>query len=223
MNADIKLIRSRRRSLALEITPNATLIVRAPFLFPMWKIKKFVRTKQAWIRKNQDRILKKQLRFKPKQYISGEEFLYLGETCQLKIIDNQAESLVLEGDFRLSSQYLDRADEIFTTWYKEEAENTIKERLEYFSSTSSLKYKAFRISNAKKRWGSCSIKGSLNFSWRLIMAPVDVIDYVIVHELVHLAEHNHSRKFWQKVANIMPDYRKHRKWLRENGNYLYIE
>lgn len=219
----IRIIRSRRKTLALEVTPNATLLVRAPFWLPSWQIKRFIRDRSTWIKKKQDYQLKKQINLIPKRYINGEEFLYLSEKYKLEIIEDQAEPLILEGKFKLSSNFRKKASEVFIDWYKQEAIHTIKERLEYYSSVFSLRYKSFRISNAKKRWGSCSADGRLNFSWRLIMAPLPVIDYVVAHELVHLSEHNHSKRFWQKVSNIMPDYKRQRKWLKDNGNNLTIE
>ena len=80
-----------------------------------------------------------------------------------------------------------------------------------------------KITDARTRWGSCSTRGSLNFSWRLVMAPPAVIDYVILHELAHLKIHNHSSNFWSRVAQLVPDYREHKKWLEQNGHLLAIE
>jgi predicted metal-dependent hydrolase len=85
-----------------------------------------------------------------------------------------------------------------------------------------LKPVAIKITEARKRWGSCGSKGTLNFSWRLIMAPMEVIDYVIVHELAHIGQLNHSPTYWRKVAEILPDYKKREKWLKENGGLLSI-
>ena len=82
--------------------------------------------------------------------------------------------------------------------------------------------KQVRINSAKTRWGSCGPGGVLNFTWRLVMAPLDVIDYVVVHELSHLRVKDHSSKFWKVVESISPEYKKHRKWLRENGEKLSL-
>ena len=83
-----------------------------------------------------------------------------------------------------------------------------------------LIYKSLKINNARTRWGSCGHKGNINFTWRLIMAPVEVVDYVIVHELAHLKEMNHSARFWYEVGRMMPDYKKHEHWLKLNGHVL---
>ncbi|MCS7122892.1 MAG: M48 family metallopeptidase, partial [Candidatus Micrarchaeota archaeon] len=85
-----------------------------------------------------------------------------------------------------------------------------------------FRYNRVRITNARRRWGSCSSSNNLNFSWRLIMAPLEVIDYVVVHELVHTRIKNHSKAFWRMVEAVMPDYDRQRRWLRENGHMLKI-
>ncbi len=112
--------------------------------------------------------------------------------------------------------------ERFTNWYKERAYEKIKERVEFYAQKRGLKYNRVNITSAEKRWGSCSAKGNLNFSWRLIMAPLPVVDYVVVHELVHLIEKNHSKEFWKKVKLFMPDYEKYKDWLKEKGHLLTL-
>jgi hypothetical protein len=92
----------------------------------------------------------------------------------------------------------------------------------WFSMMTGYSPAAVRITNASQRWGSCNHRGGLNFSWRLIQAPLEIVDYVIVHELVHLRQPDHSRKFWEKVEALMPDYRRRREWLRENERLLRI-
>jgi len=104
--------------------------------------------------------------------------------------------------------------------WKKIAKRKIKERCRIFSEITDLWPKAVRISNAKMRWGSCSTSGRVSFSWRLAMFPDEIIDYVVVHELAHLAEPNHSRYFWEKVERIMPGHRSHRRWLRQKGQWL---
>jgi hypothetical protein len=98
----------------------------------------------------------------------------------------------------------------------------MEERIRHYSGMIGLYPDRLRISNARFRWGSCSRDNSLSFSWRLAMAPSLIIDYVVVHELAHIKEKNHSRSFWALVETMMPDYRKHRHWLKENGHLLDI-
>ena len=96
------------------------------------------------------------------------------------------------------------------------------ERVAFFARSQDVKPGKLCISSARTRWGSCSAKGTLSFTWRLVMAPLDIIDYVVVHELCHLKEMNHSRAFWERVETILPDYKRRRKWLKENGGALRL-
>ena len=107
-------------------------------------------------------------------------------------------------------------------WYVEEAAKEIHSRCMWFSMMTGYSPTSVRITDATGRWGSCNHKGGLNFSWRLIQAPLEIVDYVIVHELVHLRQPDHSPKFWAKVEALMPDYKRRREWLRENERLLRI-
>ena len=106
--------------------------------------------------------------------------------------------------------------------YRAAAKQYIYERVEYYKELTGGHYTSIRIGDQKTRWGSCSSNGTLSFSWRLMLAPPRVLDYVVIHELCHLTYMNHSREFWAKVASIDPDYREHRKWLKDNGDSLII-
>ena len=130
--------------------------------------------------------------------------------------------LSLEKSFLLSDSYKDRAkaEEVFCTWYREQARAVLSDRVSAYAQQWGFPQPSIRITAAKTRWGSCSSRGGLNFTWRLVQAPLEIIDYVVVHELCHMKQHNHSRAFWALVAEILPDYQKHRYWLKENG-YLF--
>jgi len=213
-----KIIRSRRRTLALVITKDALLEVRAPFYAPLNYILKFVKQKQHWIRRKQEFILENIVKNTPKKFLDGEEFLHLGKTYPLKIFD--ANKIVLADCLHFPSILLGDAKKYLTKWYKQQAEEIITERVVWYANLVGLKYKTIKITSAKTRWGSCGVHGNLNFTWRLIMAPPDVVDYVVVHELAHLVVHNHSKRFWLKVEDIMPNYKEKRVWLRKNGKSL---
>ncbi len=217
-----RIVRSKRRSLGLQVTPQAHLIVRAPERMPMHFIEQFIFKNQAWITKQQNASRERSAQIKPKEFVNGELFLYLGKSYPLAIVDDKQTRLSFDEGFRLSRGRLTRAKRLFISWYKNEAAKKIKERLEWYSSLSGLKYKGFAITSARKRWGSCTPCDNLNFSWRLIMAPPDIIDYVVSHELAHLAERNHSRRFWKKVAAFFPRFKESRLWLKANGHLLYL-
>ena len=171
----MKIIRSKRKTLALEISSDASLIIRAPRLMPLFLIKKFVKQKQSWIAKKQNLI----------------------RTRNKNIKSVKIHSIS-----------------------KEKTLKKITERVKYYSSLSGFKYKNIQITSAQKRWGSCNYQNNLNFSKRLASAPDKIIDYVVIHELCHIKEKNHSKNFWNEVAKIMPEYKENQKWLKENGYLL---
>ncbi|GCC11564.1 hypothetical protein IPdc08_01619 [archaeon] len=217
-----KIIRTKRTGIALQITDDATLIVRAPLDIDTFTIENIVLKHKKWIEKKKKEILSRDPKFSRKKFVDGENFLYLGESYRLTIVDDKT-PLKFENRFYLSKEYQTMAKEIFIKWYKEKAHEKISERVQWYASKKGLKYSKINITNDQKRWGSCSPNGNLNFSWRLIMAPLSVIDYVVVHELIHLEERNHSKSFWLKVKTLMQDYEIYKKWLRYNGYLLRIE
>lgn len=215
-----RLFRSRRRTIALEVSRDAKLVVRAPLHASLADIENLLRAKRNWIIKNQAILRARNEQYVPKKFIDGEIFYHLGESYRLNLVNKGAISLTDCLEF--PSALLADAHHRLTEWYKTAAHELIKERVELYSKIIGLSYKRVKISNAAKRFGSCNIKGSLNFSWRLIMAPLYVIDYVVVHELAHLAVPNHSRRFWQKVKSIFPAHREAKMWLTENEHLLKI-
>lgn len=219
----IKIIRSKqRKTIALQITDSATLIVRAPSSVSDETIKKVILKHKDWIEQKIKIIKSRDPKPSPKEFVNGEGFLYLGRYYKLKIVEDQEDPLIFENAFYLSKKYLPHAREIFVNWYKEKAYEKIKERVELYAKKTGLKYNTINITNAQKRWASCSSKDNLNFSWRLIMAPLSVIDYVVVHELVHTSEKNHTKNFWNKVKTILPGYEKYKEWLNKNGYLLNL-
>ncbi len=123
----------------------------------------------------------------------------------------------------MEQRALPRAKEAFTAWYRAQARPLIEERARAFAARYGFNYKQLKITSARTRWGSCSSRGTLSFTWRLVMAPPECLDYVVVHELAHLRVANHSWTFWEEVGAILPDYKARRKWLRVNGRLLTLE
>ncbi|HLO13441.1 MAG TPA: SprT family zinc-dependent metalloprotease [Anaerolineales bacterium] len=216
-----QIIRSKRKTLALIVMPDGSLIVRAPLLTPEKLVREFIENNARWIEKKQTEALDARPPV-PKQYIPGEMFMYLGNTYPLEIVQHQKAPLLFEKNFKLAKSAQSEAAWAFEQWYRSQAKQTLNERVNLYANQYDLHYKAIKITSARTRWGSCSADGSLNFSWRLILAPMDVVDYVVVHELVHTVLHNHSRRFWKRVEKIMPDYKERRKWLRKNGRQLMV-
>ena len=219
-----ELIRSSRRSIALIVTADGKVVVRAPKRATRAEIFAFVNEKADWIRAKQAEAKNWRAERAAPQFISGETFLYLGKRCPLDIVTRPGMTLALvDGHFQLSAQAQPHALELFTAWYKLQARRILNERVSFYASQHHLSYNKLRISSARTRWGSCSSKGTLSFSWRLAMAPLEVIDYVVVHELAHTLQPNHSDKFWQQVAAILPEFAGCRQWLKQNSHKLTLE
>ena len=218
-----QIIRSNRRSFGLEIKPDGRLIVRAPRRATKSEVQAVVAKKAAWITKTRAKLANKYPELKPKSYTPGERFWYLGEQVPLKLTDRQRPPLDLDGVFYLSRHKRDQAREIFTEWYREETRAITADLIERYAGQHGFRVNQVRITSAMTRWGSCTGKNNLNFTYRLSMAPLDVIEYVVVHELAHLKVRNHSRAFWDAVGEILPDYERHRKWLKTHGPLLTLD
>lgn len=215
-----RLIRSRRKTIALIIERDGKLTVRAPLRIAEGRIHAFVDSHAKWIAKNKARI---DAAPKPmiRRYEEGEVFPYLGKTYPLRIVEHQRPALSFTGSqFLLARSAIPKAQESFSRWYRKEASNVLSERAQEIAHMYGYRYEKIRISSARTRWGSCSSKNSLSFTYRLVMAPMDAIDYVVMHELVHTKIKNHSKIFWNKVAEHMPDYKVRLTWLKNNGKFL---
>ena len=207
----------------MYINNDAALIVKAPFHASEEVINKVVLKYKERLEKTQKEVQLKNSKFSKKEFVNGERFLYLGNYYHLKLVDNRDIILDLKDAFLLSKKYVPYAENIFIIWYKIRAHKTISRRVELYAQKSGFEYNKINITNAQKRWGSCSHQGNLSFTWRLIMAPLVIIDSVVVHELVHLEVKNHSKSFWNKVGSLDPEYKKHKDWLKNNGHLLRVK
>jgi len=214
-----QIIRSKRKTLSLSINENADLVVRAPHRASYDEIQKFISEKSVWI-DNKQRLIKARLKDNLNQH-SSDKCLYLGSLYPLKIDNNSIEPISFNGQmFTITNVNKERISLSLKSWYKKRFIEVALPRLSYFSDKHNLKINQVRIKEQKTLWGSCSSKNNINLNYLLIMAPMKVIDYVIVHELVHTIHKNHSAKFWQKVETIMPNYKDARNWLKDNGYKL---
>jgi predicted metal-dependent hydrolase len=217
-----QIIHSKRKTVSLIIQPDGTITVRAPLRMSKAHIGKFVQDHADWIRKHQAQA-SAHPPVQEKYYIEGELFLFLGKEYPLIVTSQRKPSLVFSGcDFHLSKFQLSNAKQVFTLWYKAQARRVISQGVALHAKHNNFVYQKIRISSARTRWGSCSSNGTLSFTWRLVMAPPEVLDYVVLHELVHTKIKNHSRKFWEKLGEIMPDYKLRVIWLKQNGKYLNL-
>ncbi|QQS16022.1 MAG: M48 family metallopeptidase [Candidatus Moraniibacteriota bacterium] len=214
------LVRSKRKSVSLVVKPDATVVVRVPFRISAEFVGAFVDCHEEWVRRAVDRMRALASR-KTRRYVDGELFRYLGEQYPLRISESGKLSVdFMGGEFVLLSRFLNQANGRFRSWYRREAKKVLTERVAFYARKHGLVYGSIRINAARTRWGSCSGKGNLNFTFRLVMAPLSVIDYVVAHELAHLVHPNHSKKFWHVVTEICPGFARERQWLKENGHLL---
>lgn len=218
------LIRSRRRTLGLEIRQDATLVVRAPLRFPAGEIATLLQKKAAWITGKQQQVQLEAGLVPHHEFLTGEHFPYLGHSWPLCVAAFQRQPLLLDPacGFLLDAAAVDRARAVFELWYRARAREVLQERVRLYAPHFPVAPLHLRITGARRRWGSCSTNGTVSFAWRLVMAPEEIIDYVVVHELAHLQEMNHSQRFWEVVAGVLPDYPRRRAWLQEHGRSLTL-
>ncbi|MEI6056844.1 MAG: SprT family zinc-dependent metalloprotease [Lentisphaerota bacterium] len=218
-----KIVRSKRKTIALVVTPDAQLIIRAPHESSEEYINWVISKKFNWIKSKIAHVRKFQDTHKHKNYIDGEGFLYLGNWLRLRINKEQNQPLIFDGDFlHINESSLPNAKTLIDAWYKERSLQVITDRVNWFVNCFGFKYKNISITDAQRRWGSCGYKNTLNFSWRLVTAPMEVVDYVVIHELCHTIEKNHSESFWTKVKTISPKYKNSIKWLEQNQKLMEI-
>jgi predicted metal-dependent hydrolase len=217
-----RIIRSKRKSICLEISSGTELIVRAPFSVDDAAIDRVVMQKRGWIIKKQRQISQRGSAAPVKEFKAGEEFFYLGNRYPLFLKEKLIPALFFENGFLLARDYCYRAKDLFIQWYARQARLYIPGRVEFFCARAGVRCAGISIRNTGSRWGSCGSNGRLNFSCRLMMAPPEVIDYVVAHEVAHLRVMDHSEDFWRNVKGLFPDYKECRFWLRKNGHLLII-
>lgn len=216
-----QLIRSKRKTVAIIVQRDGKVIVRAPLKASERQIRQFVESKIGWIAEKKAQM-QDQSPALQKKFIAGERFPYLGQEYALSVVPGAKAGLRFEAGFSLNQNSQAEAALLFEKWYKAAARKVLTERVRLYAQKFGLKYQKIRISSARTRWGSCSSRGALSFTWRLVMAPLEVVDYVVVHELAHLRVQNHSAAFWAEVAQMMPDFKRQRDWLKKNGRFLTL-
>ncbi len=217
------LNRSERKTIAIRITKDATIEVGAPLKMPKSDINKFVQSKEKWITKH---LLVRMAYIEQKAKFSldyGDMVLYRGR--EYPIIMKSGDRIGFDGSIFYMCEGLSAEEIKFAViqLYKKLAKRDLTIKVIDFAKQMNVRPIAVKINSAKTRWGSCSGKNSINFSWRLIMADDAAIDYVVVHELAHIKEHNHSSRFWDVVKNVFPDYIERQNRLRALQVKLSVE
>lgn len=201
----------RRRTLGLSVTSEGKLVVAVPRGTSEEEIARVIERKRSWIerkiaeRKEALALLRNGVAF------------FLGKPYLLKVAPGGKEVVRLEADtIRLEGENTDVWARL-RSWYQHEAERLVGERLQYYSHRLGLEVEEVELREWKSRWGDCQPGGALRFNWRVILLPPEVLDYLVVHEIVHLLERGHTRRFWRFMASILPRNAYHRSWLQRYG------
>ncbi len=241
---------ARRRTVTITVHPEQGVVVHTPPAYSQTGVEKFLKEKSAWIAKHLRRMESDRAKRPRFRWVDGHPFPFRGRDYPLRLVPNSERDAVRLAEGHLvvemtrdpgangflaaslaepvntaqpiSNAEQDAVAEQVRGWFREQARLVIMARVAFFQRTIGVQPTRIRIRSQKRRWGSCSQRGSLNFNWCLILAPPEVMDYVIVHELCHLIEMNHSPRFWKLVAQVVPEHEERKAWLRENGEVLMV-
>jgi len=220
MELPYRLIYSKRKTITITVERDRAVVVRAPEGVDENKVRAVVESKKLWIHEKLKHPQKYNGLSRKKEFVSGETVPYLGRNYRLEIRIGSNEGIHLVGKFVVTSASRERASILFKSWYIDKARQNIIPRVNRHANNLGVQFNKVLISDLKYSWGSCTPKDNLNFNWKLVKAPMFVIDYVIVHELAHLLEHNHTHRFWGVVRAQVPNYAKAKEWLKEYGELL---
>lgn len=216
---------ARKRTADIRVNEGAVSIV-VPTKTPSAKITQLITEKRQWIR-SKLLLQREVMPASEKSFVSGEGFSYLGRNYRLKVNRGRFQPLkLIHGQLTLTCPRGQKDTDLIRSsliqWYKHQAELKLQQKVKRYAEMMGLSPNGVGIKSFKSRWGSCSAKGKLDFNWKIVMAPNRIVDYVVVHELCHLKQHDHSPKFWKLVERVLPDYKERKEWLKENGRSLEV-
>ena len=214
----------RLKTVSIEVS-KGTVKISVPKNFEQTKIDRILKSKSRWI-KNKLFIQSKIVPFRKKEYVSGEDFGYLGRHYRLKVLIGKKYITELkDGYLKVTvkdKSNMQKIKRLIQKWYLEKSELYLNKMTLDLSKELNVDFRSVKVRNYNSRWGSCSSTGKIFYNWRLIMAPVKIIKYVVLHELVHLKEHNHSTRFWKLLKSYYSDLDYAKQWLVYNSHTLKI-
>jgi hypothetical protein len=223
MDLDYTIVRSpRRRKLTITVERDRSVIVHAPEATSEEKIHQVMRAKRQWIYEKMHHPQKyRDLPHPPgKELVNGESALYLGRHYRIEVVKTGLSEIRFNQCFYIPATHTGKRQEVLREWYIKQAEVKIIPRVKHHARELGVTYLKVKIVDNLYRWGSCTVNNNVNFNWRLIKAPMFVIDYAIFHELAHLIEANHTPRFWNIIRAQAPTMEKAKAWLKENGQLL---
>jgi hypothetical protein len=213
---------AKRRKLTITVERDRSVIVHAPEAVSDEKIRQVVESKRQWIYEKMGHPQKYQTLPHPpgKELVSGESALYLGRQYRIEVVKRGLAGIQFNQRFLIPANRGKKRAEVLREWYMNKAKEKLVPRVTLHARELGVDIAAVKITSNRFRWGSCTMHNNVNFNWRLIKAPMFVIDYVIVHELAHLIEANHTPRFWNIVRAQTPTMEKAKAWLKEHGQLL---
>ena len=217
----------RARHARIDVSADGVEVV-VPSRFPMRKVEPFVEEKRRWIERTLRRMQESELEHPPARMENGGEVPYLGERLELAV---RLEPGRVRSHVARRGQFLhvavgeageDAIRDALERWYRRRARQEIAVRLDATVARAGLRYTSLQIRAQRTRWASCSSSGAMSFNWRLLLAPPEILDYVVEHEVAHLEVADHSPRFWRLLASRSPDYRERERWLRRHGHALRL-
>jgi predicted metal-dependent hydrolase len=215
-----------RKTTDIVLERDGRIVVRPPAGYTPEQVDAVVESKRMWIYRNLAEWKDLNASAVAREWVNGETFLYLGRSYRLSIVSNQESDLKLkEGRFCLDREVIeqggiDGARQAFETYYIDKGLQRISDRISYYSPKVGVKVSDFRVKDMGYRWASFGRHGVVNFHWKCMMAPPRIIDYIVVHELCHFHQKNHTDVFWNEVDKVMPNYLERKDWLRKYGANL---
>ena len=215
----------KRKKLTITVERDRTIIVHAPQGISEEEVRRVVDAKRQWILTKLRHPQKYQDRLHPpgKEVVNGESAPYLGTDYRIEVTETASGEIEFSHIFMVPAAHQAKRREVLRDWYIAQAREKILPRVDQHARELGVRFTAAKIVDNRYRWGSCTVKDNVNFNWRLIKAPMFVIDYVIVHELAHLIEANHTPRFWNIVRAKIADLDKAKTWLKENGDVLDLD
>lgn len=223
MKVEYQVKYSNRKTLNISVERDRSIIVRAPHHLSEEKIDEIVQSKKQWIKEKLNHTQKYPIIAESKEFISGETLMYLGKNYQLLVVDEKIEGVEFDHRFKISRSNQPKANELFKSWYLSQALKKIEPLAKRYAKNLGVEYNQFKTSEMKYRWGSCTPANNIIFNWRIIKAPMYVVEYLVAHELVHLIEANHTPRFWNILSIQVPTYEKSKNWLKKNGHLLEVD